>query len=385
MLIIIKILIVLVFFQIPLKHLLFEEIELLDEVILIFIILSILVDRRVYYSKRSTSILRMIFLMVVIISLSAYLNNISMLWSIISVRDYAVMTIILHLGLRQKSKEFIESLVRFIILIFKVEIIIALFQLFTYGFSLSDNIRGTFGPGGAHTLSMFIVLFLSQWKYIGHSKLSRLLFGGLSIIVLLGASYRSLLVIIPLSVLSIILLQFKRGDKRIVRNIMLVFIGFIVFMNLKPLLPTYLHPDHLLEQQNIRATGGRLMLFDVLRYETQIGTEFSTMLFGLGPTTFMSKTSLHSGNDVVSKYFNFEYVGSSNMLSIYSQIGGLGFIVFYTLLSYYILQFGEKNKVILKKDIFLLALVIASSATIMLFEAEQFMMSVAILMSRKNT
>jgi|GEM_PF-3459074 len=386
-----------VFWQIPLKKLLeIQSIELLDEIFMLILFLY-LIWRKRDYSEIDWILLGYILLLGLYLSVNPLFTNNHLLVSWVSIRDLGVLGFLFFIaGKDLIGREHRGKLVRHLWILLAVEILylvpVQLPKVLTS--DAEDQLKGTFGPGGAHTLAVFFsffIVYLLLDLFMGKRRYWFLVPVIMLLFLFYAASFRTLILGLPL-VLGVVLLIWVHcrrtfsGLKKVVLSggILILMIGSVyqhsIIQFFKIPYRHNLNVKRLVSVQNHMNTRGRLPLLreGVKNMQRRAGGVF----FGNGGGTFGSKTSKFFHSKSFIGQYPLRSYSRSQITVTFSELGILGFLLvfgFYGVAALHLIRIYQKrgNWHILYL-VALLMILIGSGIGTMVLESEYLLITLAV-------
>ena len=223
--------------------------------------------------------------------ISALINGRSIIISVISLRDtfqYLLFFWILFFFFSFKEYKKTFNLIIGLLLI-QVPFILYQYIVMT---GTVDRFGGTMGQSGSHILSLSMgigaIYFVAKWIYSG--KIRYIFMIMLAVIIILFASYRTMMLMLPFLSILFFYKLFQLGRRR---SILIAITFSLLVVSIKSVLWIFgfnytLVPKTLVYQQTLPAAG-RIML---LSYTTNLILEKPyTIIWGIGPGYYVSKTA----------------------------------------------------------------------------------------------
>lgn len=270
------------------------EIELLDEMIialLTFLLLIIILSMLREISLSLFPYLGLFGLISAHFIISAFINSRPIIIGIISLRDVFQYLPFFWILLFFFDLEEYNKIFKLIIALLLIQIPFVLYQYLTAP-GMVDLYGGTMGHSGSHILSLSMgigaIYFLAKWIRSGeiHYILGVILIG----VVILLASYRTMILLFPLLIVLSFSKLFQLGRKRsifIAAILVLLIVSIENVLNLFGISYT-LKLEALIHQQSSRKAGRFLLLSYT---QNLILRNRYTFLWGIGPGYYVSKTA----------------------------------------------------------------------------------------------
>lgn len=387
-----------VFLQIPLKRVTgLDILELMDEGLISLLFLHTIISA--FYYKTKIPLFKYTLLLIAYFILNSFMTRTNILVSLLSIRDVGIIGIFFYtITKKYFSINQIFKIYKHLIFLLYFELFYSLFQIKDAIYYSGDNLQGTFGEGGAHTMGTFLaffILMLASSIFISKNKnLKNWIFLFILTTFFYIASFRTLIVGLPIifSLTLLVYIIFASTKSYLAKFFTLLSVSLLVvlLLNFGDILRSIgidysyrINTRLLVKQQSINKTGGRLNFF-IYGYKLMQKTDKS-IFFGNGAASFGSKTSRFLGSNQLLNQYGFKL--SRNQVGItFSEIGILGLLItygFYILLIFkFLIKFRKTNKISVLYLISILFLFLGAGFGVPIFESEHIVVTLWILILR---
>ncbi|MHA1285502.1 MAG: hypothetical protein ACTSQP_23605 [Promethearchaeota archaeon] len=391
------------FFQYLIKNSLGNEnLELIDEVLIVFAFFLFILSR--LKEKKNISGISYLIAVFTYFLLITVLNNCKLIVTILSIRDIGIIGIIFYLIINNMySIKFINFLIKNLIVVSIIEIICILFQIKKVLFVSPDFLTGSFGPGGAHILGLLscfaIIIVIVDYFYnynilkIGFKKNIIILL--ISNIIFISSSFRTLFLLMPILILFFIIIAIHSSNNLKTSRIRLIIVILLIFIfssilysyhNSIKIRKSYYSPILWVKQQYQIQTGGRLLL--LLEGLDTLNRNDKSVFLGLGPGSYGSRTNKFLNSSFYER--NLSAFSRSQYFITIIEIGIFGFLIsifFYVKkLAKFMKYFYSFKEPKYLYSFLCLILFMSAGLSIMIFEIDQLLIvvQVIILSAEKN-